>query len=311
LDIKQKEFGASAPEVVDTLMAIARWYAKRDPNKQIGFITRALLIRERESGRNSLPAAKILIQFGAAIVSLLHQTRNPMEMSELPIEMMPVLPRLEQALAVLERELGDHKDVASMLGTIGDAHAVRGNNEARREFFERALAVLERTGDFENKETTMAVHLNNLGNSSRVLKDYTRAIDVLDRALEINERELGRDNVPVAWNMWNLGLAYRGLGRFEDACAALERALPIWSKAYGDNNHLTRNLKSELARARRREGYGPAPAAAPRPAAPRPAIHPHVLDAPAVHPHADAILRRRGFAQDDEFLDLHRDRLGY
>jgi tetratricopeptide (TPR) repeat protein len=72
-----------------------------------------------------------------------------------------------------------------------------------------------------------------LGNTSIYLQffaDYTRAQELVERALQIAENIYGPDGKEVATLLNNLGLILKALGKFTEAKALLERALQINNK---------------------------------------------------------------------------------
>ncbi len=66
--------------------------------------------------------------------------------------------------------------------------------------------------------------------------DYRRAVELLERALVINEREYGPDHVEVALVLNNLGNACGSLGDHGKQKELLERALVIFGCKYGPDH---------------------------------------------------------------------------
>ena len=79
----------------------------------------------------------------------------------------------------------------------------------------------------------VATTLTNLGDAYRALGDSSKARDMLERALAIDERAYGRDHVQVAFSLGSLGLAYGALGDAAKKCEYVTRTVKIFEGAYG------------------------------------------------------------------------------
>merc|ERR1712098_649878 len=88
--------------------------------------------------------------------------------------------------------MGDHREVAVILTTLGGAYGGLGDAEKKRDFLERALAIFEREYGPDHRE--VAIILTNLGGAYGALGDAYKARDFLERALAIFEREYGHDH---------------------------------------------------------------------------------------------------------------------
>ena len=93
----------------------------------------------------------------------------------------------------------------------------------------------------------MALTLGNLGNAYGRLGDHTKARDVLERALAIEERAYDRDHARVGITLGNLGNAHGALGDNSKKCELLERALPIFEGAYGADHPHTKMYQEVLS----------------------------------------------------------------
>ena len=59
--------------------------------------------------------------------------------------------------------------------------------------------------------------LRNLGIAHQILGEYEKAKDVLERALNIDEKHCGQDHIEVAITLTNLGNVYSKLGDYDKA----------------------------------------------------------------------------------------------
>ena len=79
----------------------------------------------------------------------------------------------------------------------------------------------------------MAVTLTNLSYAYSDLGDAWRSRELLQRALEVMEREFGADHKQVATVLVNLGIAHGDLGDAEKSCELLETKLGLTPSSYG------------------------------------------------------------------------------
>jgi tetratricopeptide (TPR) repeat protein len=82
---------------------------------------------------------------------------------------------------------------------------------------------------------------------------FTDAEQLYKRSVSIIESKLPNDPV-LAGSLNNLGNFYIGRNRFADAIPPLNRALAIFSAAFGDNNNQTATAINNLAKASMAEG---------------------------------------------------------
>jgi tetratricopeptide (TPR) repeat protein len=109
-----------------------------------------------------------------------------------------------------------------------------GDGQKSREWWERALPILERHYGTDNPN--VAQTLMNLGNAYGSLGDSQKQQELLERALKIKERHYGPDHPEVAVTLTNLGNAYGGLGDYQKKRELLERALEIKERHYGPDH---------------------------------------------------------------------------
>ncbi|MCP4360981.1 MAG: tetratricopeptide repeat protein [Chloroflexi bacterium] len=109
-----------------------------------------------------------------------------------------------------------------------------GDYAAARPFYERALAIDEKTLGPDHPHT--ATSLNNLGLLLDSMGEYGEAWPFYERALTIREKQLGTDHPDTANSLNNLGELLRMMGAYKEARPFYERALAIREKQLGPDH---------------------------------------------------------------------------
>lgn len=129
--------------------------------------------------------------------------------------------RLEQSLA-LYRQLGDERQVASVLAWLAWAAGEMGDDGRAVAAYEECLALEEhRAGG--PRPGTVGFVLNGLGNLAHFRGDYAAARSYLERALAI--RRAAGDAYGVTCALYNLGSVARSMEEYERAAALLHDSL--------------------------------------------------------------------------------------
>lgn len=76
---------------------------------------------------------------------------------------------------------------------------------------------------------------------------FDKALPLVTRAVEINEKALGNDAEATGQTIGTLALIYRSMGRYDDALPLAKRALRIYEKAIGPQNAKTATAMAGLA----------------------------------------------------------------
>jgi tetratricopeptide (TPR) repeat protein/predicted Ser/Thr protein kinase len=136
---------------------------------------------------------------------------------------------LDLAYAALDR-LGP-SDVVRV--KILQAHAplltAAGHPEEALPLFEELLPLASRVYDEESPRTSFA--LNNLGFTQQMLGRHAAALETHRKAVGILERTIGPDSPTLAIDMCNVGSSLLGLGRYDEARVALDRAVRLAASA--------------------------------------------------------------------------------
>src|SRR5262249_22254142 len=92
----------------------------------------------------------------------------------------------------------------------------------------------------------VAIRLNNLGGVLQALGDLHSAQTHFERALAIDEKQLGPDHPSVAIRLNNLGMLFKQLGDMPNARRYLSRAYEIFYPGLGTDHSYTRMCKENL-----------------------------------------------------------------
>ncbi len=115
----------------------------------------------------------------------------------------------------------DQGGMGRAINQLGIYHARRGNYEAARAEFERALGIFEELGD----EFNVAKGYNNIGIIYYRQGDLSRALEQYQRSLESFERQGHQGRIAVMLN--NIGNIYEDQGEYEKALDHFNRSLAM------------------------------------------------------------------------------------
>src|SRR5262245_22628392 len=113
------------------------------------------------------------------------------------------------------------------------AHAM-GDYATAVSFHEAVLSIVTSTFGANARETATA--LNNLALTYQYLARYSEVEPLFRRAIEINERVLGKDHPTLATNYNNLAVLFRDQGRYDQAEPLLRRSIEINEKVLGKDH---------------------------------------------------------------------------
>ncbi len=261
LALREKAFGASAPEIVRSLLLVGQLEdARAHFDAADRLYAGALEIQERSSGRDSLLFAQVLDSRAANLIA-----RDRFTEAE---------PLVREALAIRSRIVGNaHFLFASSLGTLADLHHGTANVKEGPAAADRALDVAAKSyrpddivlGDFTNRVARAQLVLGNFARAEQLYRESWEArkkaagaeslaaakslsglataallsndnVAAEERclgALAITEGVLGPDHPLVAMNLQHLGqISYRRRD-YPTALARYRRALEIREKAFG------------------------------------------------------------------------------
>jgi tetratricopeptide (TPR) repeat protein len=120
----------------------------------------------------------------------------------------------------------------------------RGEYRTAKPYYERALAIREKTLGPDHPDT--AISLNNLGGLLQDMGDLAAARPYLERALDITEKALGPDHPDTVRSLNNLGGLLKTMGDLAAARPYYERALAITEKALSPDHPTTASSLNNL-----------------------------------------------------------------
>ncbi|MGI8788321.1 MAG: CHAT domain-containing protein [Pyrinomonadaceae bacterium] len=190
---------------------------------------RALAIREKESGANTL-------DFASSLVTLANITGDNGEYDTSESLYL-------RALAIKEKLLGkDDLSVSSILNNLGLLYEDKGDYVKAESLLRRALEIRKKT--LEPNHLLIANVLNNLAGLSRIKGDEIKAAEFYRRALDIREKALPPDSPDVATSLMNLANIYTDATTAEPL---YRRALAIREKVFGNDSPIVAETLYNLA----------------------------------------------------------------
>ena len=205
--IYEKNYGPDAYELVQVLVALgeAEWNSKK-----VDIVKRALALQKKHRPDDQLAYAKIAKKTGGYLA-----TEYSLKQDAIPI--------LEEALAIIEAEHGKKSEqLVPVLMSLGDAHATYGKGQKQKQYFRRALKVVERSGD----ELKYAEHLHTAGIRMLQQAASNDARKYLTKAEKIYRERLGASHAKT-------GMVLLSLARFDVAADRYDRAEENLLKAVG------------------------------------------------------------------------------
>ena len=116
-------------------------------------------------------------------------------------------------------------------------------------FLELTLEYIEAYKNYKKAvqlQENNATYLNEAGLMAYTLGDYKKAVEYHNKAVEINEKTLGKEHPSTATSYNNLGLAYYSKGEYERAIEYYEKALAICEKTLGKEHPSTATSYNNL-----------------------------------------------------------------
>ena len=282
VDLKEKVFGDSHPEVADTLFITGAMYRESgDAGKALPYLHRALTIREKAFGTNAasvLAAVTSLAlayratgdvvaaipwferelahheqNFGTESTNLIAALNNLGELHNSRGDILRALPLFERSLKLTEQsDGGESVRVAALLDRLGSIQQTSGAYAKAEAFHKHSLAIREKISGADHP--AIAISLNNLSMVYREEGKHDLALSTIQRALAIREKELGPSDPKLSAPLGNLALLYEDSGEFEKAVEINLRSLSLATKAFGPENAEVAVCINNLAQCHERRG---------------------------------------------------------
>ncbi len=151
----------------------------------------------------------------------------------------------ERALHLRLDMLGEqHPATASVLTSLGTTYSEMGNNRAAIKLYERALGIFEDTFVVHPNAALCMSSLGAVYADNGTIQSSKEAIKLLEKALCIYERTVGRMHRHAAEAILNMSTAYGNLKKFPKAKQLNQEALEIYSKTLGADHEKTRKVTS-------------------------------------------------------------------
>jgi eukaryotic-like serine/threonine-protein kinase len=141
---------------------------------------------------------------------------------------------LRKALNIQQKLLGDdHHDTVDTMNNL--ANALQASNRINEsELLYRKIISINR--NHEDRQEYLATNLTNLGNLLSEQENYTEAEQLLNEALEIRQRILGREHPRTAVTLNNLAQMLRRSGSAESAEPLLRESIEIRKITLGEDH---------------------------------------------------------------------------
>ncbi len=137
----------------------------------------------------------------------------------------------ERSVAIRQRLLGEHPDVAESLNALGNSLWHLGRLDEAEEVHRQALAIREAT--LGPGDTKIAQSLHNLGALRYFASDYAEAELYYRRSIAIEEEAGGSENWNLATSLHTLSIVFQDQARFTEALDLEDRALGIRERVLG------------------------------------------------------------------------------
>ena len=128
--------------------------------------------------------------------------------------------RYLEEILIIDRQIGDKQDEATILNNISQIYHARGDYETALTYLQQSLSICQQIGNKEGEGAT----LNNIGQIYDARGDYKTALTYLQQSLSISQ-QIG-DKSGEATSLHNIGATY--LEQYQN----IENALPLLWRAY-------------------------------------------------------------------------------
>ena len=129
----------------------------------------------------------------------------------------------------IQQDLSGRPEIQStLMGTIGRVYGSLGAHQLSAEMLEHALA--QQLEIYGEDDPIVAATRQDLAVTLTQRADYTRARDLLESAVVVNEREYGPVSVAVADNLTNLGNLHNRIGDLDTAQSLIAKSIDIYTQ---------------------------------------------------------------------------------
>ncbi len=144
----------------------------------------------------------------------------------------PAIEFYKQALAIRQKKLGEHADVAFIYAFLGAAYEQVENNADALACYQKALAMRQKV--FGDTHPQVANSLRDLAGLYRYNGDYELALDYARRALAMRLQTVGATNPSIVHDYNYLGDIYYEKAEYEKALQTYRQSLAVNRELYGE-----------------------------------------------------------------------------
>ncbi|HEV8580451.1 MAG TPA: serine/threonine-protein kinase [Thermoanaerobaculia bacterium] len=246
LTLRRKVFGASHPEIAESLFdQAALYYARGDLELAEATFRQVVQMRRALLGGTDPAVAEGLNGLGLVLIS-----KAKFDAAE---------PVLREALAINRKQYGnDNEEVGSNLGNLGLLMKQKGDLAAAEALYSEALAIFRRL--FDAPHPQVVIQLNNLAMLQSDRGEFAAAEASYRETLAVARRVYGREHPQTALFLANLAGMLSARGKHDEAERLARESLALRRRLLGDENEqVARGLntlatileeKGELAQAR-------------------------------------------------------------
>ncbi|MBS1557244.1 MAG: CHAT domain-containing protein [Bacteroidetes bacterium] len=155
-------------------------------------------------------------------------------------------PLLNRALIIIEREFGkESSNYGSLLNEMGNMYSGNDQHKAEAAYLEALKIKKDQFGKAVNMNSVI---LANLAGVYMEEGKLTQAKPLLDQAIEITEKEKGRESYFFAWTIESLATFYKLTGHYEKADSLYQQALHVYETSVGKSNLSYLSAETNLAK---------------------------------------------------------------
>ncbi|MEA5594721.1 CHAT domain-containing tetratricopeptide repeat protein [Rivularia sp. UHCC 0363] len=155
------------------------------------------------------------------------------------------IPLAERALAIAQKILGEHPDVATSLNNLAGLYKVQGRYSEAELFYKKALEIRKRI--LGNEHPYVTDSLNGLATLYHYQGRYPEVEPLYKQILEMRKRILGNEHPDVATSLNNLAELYRNQGRYSEAELFYKQALEMRKRIFGKEHPYVTDSLNGLA----------------------------------------------------------------
>lgn len=197
---------------------IERLYADGKYDEAFSRAEQLVAEREKKYGKDDARTASAISDLGAMYIA-----KGNVAKAE---------PLVKHAIEVLEKSKGPEATLSAAFSNLAGVYSKKGDLKKAEASLDRAIAIEQKAGP--TRESELASLLTKMATIFMKSGRLAEAEKLLLKAVAIHEK--GKAERALFLDLSNLGSLYRGLGRYDRAADAYNRAVPIAERLYGDKH---------------------------------------------------------------------------